>query len=77
MTDNTASLGFEQELWKALDLLRNDSDFRGELLKDDQRRANGTPPAGNANYAWVRQIDRLWAGSEILAARVMCGLGGV
>jgi type I restriction-modification system DNA methylase subunit len=31
----------------------NDSDWRGELLKDDKRWAYGTPPAGNANYAWV------------------------
>ena len=25
----------------------NDSDWRSELLKDDRRRAHGTPPAGN------------------------------
>lgn len=24
----------------------NDSDWRGELLRDDRRRAHGTPPAG-------------------------------
>jgi type I restriction enzyme M protein len=34
----------------------NDSDWRGELLKDDQRWAYGTPPAGNANYAWVQHF---------------------
>jgi len=31
----------------------NDSDWRGELLRDDQRWQFGTPPAGNANFAWV------------------------
>lgn len=31
----------------------NDSDWRGELLRDDQRWQFGTPPPGNANYAWV------------------------
>ena len=34
----------------------NDSDWRGELLKDDQRWVHGTPPAGNANYAWVQHF---------------------
>jgi type I restriction enzyme M protein len=34
----------------------NDSDWRGELLKDDKRWAYGTPPAGNANYAWVQHF---------------------
>jgi len=34
----------------------NDSDWRGELLKDDQRWTIGTPPAGNANFAWVQHI---------------------
>ncbi|MBK7251602.1 MAG: SAM-dependent DNA methyltransferase [Gammaproteobacteria bacterium] len=34
----------------------NDSDWRGELLKDDPRWAYGTPPAGNANYAWVQHF---------------------
>ncbi|MFO0894785.1 MAG: class I SAM-dependent DNA methyltransferase [Phycisphaerales bacterium] len=34
----------------------NDSDWRGELLKDDQRWAYGLPPAGNANYAWVQHF---------------------
>jgi type I restriction enzyme M protein len=38
----------------------NDSDWRGELLKDDKRWVYGTPPAGNANYAWVQHfIHRL------------------
>jgi len=34
----------------------NDSDWRGELLKDDQRWVYGTPPAGNANFAWVQHF---------------------
>jgi type I restriction enzyme M protein len=34
----------------------NDSDWRGELLKDDKRWAHGVPPASNANYAWVQHF---------------------
>jgi type I restriction enzyme M protein len=34
----------------------NDSDWRGDLLKDDKRWAFGTPPTGNANYAWVQHF---------------------
>jgi len=34
----------------------NDSDWRGDLLKDDKRWAYGTPPAGNANFAWVQHF---------------------
>lgn len=34
----------------------NDSDWRGELLKDDPRWVFGVPPAGNANYAWVQHF---------------------
>ncbi|MHB0878361.1 MAG: type I restriction-modification system subunit M, partial [Anaerolineae bacterium] len=34
----------------------NDSDWRGELLKDDRRWVYGVPPAGNANYAWVQHF---------------------
>jgi type I restriction enzyme M protein len=34
----------------------NDSDWRGDLLKDDKRWVYGTPPAGNANYAWVQHF---------------------
>jgi type I restriction enzyme M protein len=26
------------------------------MLKDDKRWAYGTPPAGNANYAWVQHF---------------------
>jgi type I restriction enzyme M protein len=34
----------------------NDSDWRGELLKDDRRWQFGTPPASNANFAWVQHF---------------------
>ncbi|MBI1918666.1 MAG: SAM-dependent DNA methyltransferase [Planctomycetes bacterium] len=34
----------------------NDSDWRGELLKEDKRWVYGTPPAGNANFAWVQHF---------------------
>jgi hypothetical protein len=34
----------------------NDSDWRGELMKDDKRWVFGVPPASNANYAWVQHF---------------------
>jgi type I restriction enzyme M protein len=34
----------------------NDSDWRGDLLKDDKRWAFGVPPASNANFAWVQHF---------------------
>ncbi|HVX10272.1 MAG TPA: class I SAM-dependent DNA methyltransferase [Pirellulales bacterium] len=34
----------------------NDSDWRGDLLKDDKRWQYGTPPASNANFAWVQHF---------------------
>lgn len=34
----------------------NDSDWRGDLLKDDKRWQYGTPPSGNANFAWVQHF---------------------
>jgi type I restriction enzyme M protein len=34
----------------------NDSDWRGDLLKDDKRWQFGTPPSGNANFAWVQHF---------------------
>ncbi|MBC8217118.1 MAG: N-6 DNA methylase, partial [Planctomycetes bacterium] len=34
----------------------NDSDWRGDLLKDDKRWQYGTPPTGNANFAWVQHF---------------------
>ena len=34
----------------------NDSDWRGELLREDKRWQFGKPPVGNANFAWVQHI---------------------
>ncbi len=34
----------------------NDSNWRGELLRDDKRWVYGIPPAGNANFAWVQHF---------------------
>ena len=34
----------------------NDSNWRGELLKEDKRWVYGVPPAGNANFAWVQHF---------------------
>src|ERR1700730_15542379 len=34
----------------------NDSDWRGELLRNDKRWVYHTPPAGNANFAWVQHF---------------------
>lgn len=34
----------------------NDSDWGGELLRNDGRWLYGVPPAGNANYAWVQHF---------------------
>lgn len=34
----------------------NDSDWGGERLKNDPRWKYGTPPAGNANFAWVQHF---------------------
>lgn len=34
----------------------NDSDWNGELLRDDVRWKFGTPPTGNANFAWVQHF---------------------
>lgn len=34
----------------------NDSDWRGQQLKDDPRWKFGTPPPGNANYAWIQHF---------------------
>src|SRR5206468_2325713 len=43
----------------------NDSDWRGDLLKDDKRWVYGTPPAGNANFAWVQHFIHHLAPSGI------------
>lgn len=34
----------------------NDSDWGGEKYKDDVRWKYGTPPTGNANYAWIQHF---------------------
>ena len=34
----------------------NDSDWKGDLLKNDVRWKYGIPPAGNANFAWVQHF---------------------
>jgi len=34
----------------------NDSDWSGELLRDDVRWKYGVPPTGNANFAWVQHF---------------------
>lgn len=34
----------------------NDSDWNGDMLKDDVRWKYGVPPPGNANFAWVQHF---------------------
>lgn len=34
----------------------NDSDWSGDLLRNDGRWKFGTPPSGNANYAWIQHF---------------------
>jgi type I restriction enzyme M protein len=34
----------------------NDSDWSGDLLRQDGRWQYGTPPVGNANYAWIQHF---------------------
>jgi len=34
----------------------NVSDWSGKLLRDDVRWKHGTPPVGNANYAWIQHF---------------------
>jgi len=34
----------------------NDSDWRGQLLREDVRWKYGVPPTGNANFAWVQHF---------------------
>jgi type I restriction enzyme M protein len=34
----------------------NDSEWSGELLRDDKRWKYGVPPVGNANFAWVQHF---------------------
>ena len=34
----------------------NDSDWKGEILRDDMRWKYGVPPVGNANFAWIQHF---------------------
>lgn len=34
----------------------NDSDWKGELIREDIRWKSGVPPVGNANFAWVQHF---------------------
>src|SRR5208283_2760342 len=34
----------------------NDSDWKGDLLRDNKRWKYGVPPVGNANFAWVQHF---------------------
>jgi type I restriction enzyme M protein len=34
----------------------NDSDWKGELLREDVRWKYGIPPVGNANFAWIQHF---------------------
>ncbi|MCL2360074.1 class I SAM-dependent DNA methyltransferase [Candidatus Bathycorpusculum sp.] len=34
----------------------NDSDWKGEMLREDLRWKYGVPPVGNANFAWVQHF---------------------
>jgi type I restriction enzyme M protein len=34
----------------------NDSDWSGDQLRSDGRWQYGTPPAGNANFAWLQHF---------------------
>ena len=43
----------------------NDSDWSGELLREDVRWKFGTPPVGNANFAWVEHFVHHLAPSGI------------
>ena len=36
--------------------LFNDSDWRGDQVREDKRWVYGKPPAGNANFAWVQHF---------------------
>ncbi len=45
----------------------NDSDWSGELLRDDPRWQYGIPPVGNANYAWMQHMIYHLAPNGIMA----------
>ena len=43
----------------------NDSDWKGDLLKNDVRWKYGIPPEGNANFAWVQHFIHHMASAGI------------
>jgi type I restriction enzyme M protein len=45
----------------------NDSDWKGELLRDDVRWKYGVPPVNNANFAWVQHFIHHLAPNGIAA----------
>ncbi len=49
----------------------NDSDWSGELLRDDARWVYGVPPAGNANYAWIQHFIYHMSPSKGMAGFVL------
>ena len=54
----------------------NVKDWGGERLADDQRRRYGTPPKGNANFAWVQhRVHHLAPGGVTAIATNLKRLG--
>ena len=53
----------------------NDSNWGGERLREDVRWQYGTPPVGNANYAWLQHI--LWQLSPNGTAGVVLANGSM
>lgn len=45
----------------------NISEWDGHLLRDDERWRYGTPPAGNANFAWIQHMLHHLAATGIMA----------
>ncbi len=45
-----------QVKWNNEGSFLNDSDWSGDLLRKDGRWKYGTPPTGNANYAWIQHF---------------------
>ena len=60
LVDLVSSIGLGDEESRSKDVLANppfnDNDWRGDLLKDDERRAFGVPHAGNANLTRVQRF---------------------
>jgi type I restriction enzyme M protein len=51
----------------------NDSEWSGELLKQDGRWSYGVPPTGNANFAWIQHFLYHLAPSGKAAFVMHCG----